>query len=156
VCLIVDANAAGTFLCRRSAVTDWLLGKHGNPRLVVGGKLRDELIRLTEARRLLVQLHRAGRLRTEPAQKVAGEVPRALACAPCKSNDSHILALARLTGARTLATFDENLIADFRNPALIHSPRGSVYRLPAKHGHLLRHTPSSCGIRPSSAHRKNR
>ena len=56
-----------------------------------------------------------------------------------------MLALAIVSGARTLASDDNALTADFRNKAIIDSPRGSIYRDPVKHGRLLRHT-TSCGI----------
>jgi predicted nucleic acid-binding protein len=145
MCLIVDANAAGDFLARRSVVTDWLLGRRGNPRLVAAGKLKEELFRIGSVGRLLAQLERAGRLRSPPSETVSLE-EKHLRGQKCKSNDVHVLALAIVSGARTLVTQDVALINDFRNAIIINKPRGSVYRDPAKHRHLLRHTPSSCGV----------
>jgi hypothetical protein len=60
MCLIVDANAAGDFLARRSAVTEWLLGSKGKPRLVAAAKLNEELFRIEPVRRLLVQFRGPG------------------------------------------------------------------------------------------------
>jgi len=155
VCLIVDANAAGRFLTSAGDVRNWLLGKTGNPRLVAAGALKEELGRLSEVRRLLVTLERAGRLKSADADKLSQEHARLRVNGICRSNDHHVLALAIASGARTLATFDDALTQDFRNAAIINGPRGSVYRDPAVHTHLLRHTPSSCGVR-SAGNRKRR
>lgn len=146
VCLIVDANIASRFLGQPGPVMDWLLGSRGNPRLVAAGKLREELARLDSVRRVLVRLDQAGRLRSADlnALNLAGR--HLHAGRQCCSNDHHILALATVTGARPLATLDDGLARDFRNARIINRPRGSIYKDPEPHGHLLRHTPSSCGV----------
>ena len=144
VCLIVDANAH-TFLSQPSAVSRWLLGAKGDPRLVADGLLKAELFKIESARRLLVQLDRAGRLRSH-FEMLAAEVKYVKSKMGCQSNDTHVIALARVSGARTLVTFDGKLTGDFRDPKIINNPRGSVYRDDAKHKHLLRHTTQSCGI----------
>ena len=59
----------------------------------------------------------------------------------CVSDDPHIIALARVSGARTLCSNDNNLHTDFKNQRLLSHPRGGVYQN-ANHGHLLRHTRS--------------
>jgi len=145
VCLIVDANVAPKFLVESSAIIDWLFGERGAPRLVAAGKVREELAKNKDVRRQLVTLERAGRLRSADAEMLRQDEQRIRTMAACVSNDPHVIALAIVSGARTLATDDNDLAADFRNKAIIDSPRGSIYRDPAKHGHLLRHT-SSCGI----------
>jgi len=148
VCLIVDANAA-EFLARSSAITKWLLGTKGNPRLVAAGRLREELLRVEAVRRFLAVLDRAGRLRHVDAERLEPEEDRLRLGHRCRSNDCHVLALAIVSGARTLATHDHALMHDFRNARIISQPRGSVYRDPTKHARLLRHTPSSCGVHSS-------
>jgi predicted nucleic acid-binding protein len=155
VCLIVDANAAGEFLAKSSAIRDWLGSSRGEPRLVAAGLLRRELARLSEVRRFLVQLDRAGRLRSADEHRLRREEERLRASSLCGSNDSHVLALAIVTGARTLATFDQALIDDFRNAGIVSGPRGSVYRDPGTHAHLLRHTPS-CGVQSTGSRRRRR
>jgi hypothetical protein len=147
VCLIVDANVAKEFLCQAGPVTAWLSRSKGSPRLVAAGKLRKELALIAEVRHLLVVLERDGKLRGADPVKLQSEERRLQAAGHCQSNDSHILALALVTGARTLATLDATLIRDFRNKLIIDNPRGSVYSKPDNHGHLLKHTPRSCGIR---------
>jgi hypothetical protein len=145
VCLIVDANVAPKFLVQSSAIVDWLFGERGAPRLVAAGKLREELARNKDVSRQLVTLERAGRLRFVDAERIRHEEQRLRATAACASNDPHVLALAIVSGARTLATDDNALAADFKNKAIIDQPRGSIYRDPEKHGRLLRHT-TSCGV----------
>jgi hypothetical protein len=153
VCLIVDANAAGRFLASAGPVRNWLLGETGEPRLVAAGALKEELGRLDGVRRLLVTLDRAGRLKSADADSLSQEHARLRAGGMCRSNDHHVLALAIVSGARTLATFDNALTQDFRNAAIINGPRGSVYRDPDVHTHLLRHTPTSCGVRSTGNRR---
>jgi hypothetical protein len=144
VCLIVDANVAPKFLVQSGAIVDWLFGERGSPRLVAAGKLQEELATNDGVRRQLVALDRAGRLRRADAERLRKEEQRLRTSATCASNDLHVLALAIVSGTRTLATDDNALAADFRNKQIIDGPRGSIYRDPEKHGRLLRHTSSCC------------
>ena len=45
----------------------------------------------------------------------------------CASDDEHVIALARVSGARLLFTNDGDLQADFKNPGIINGPRGVIY-----------------------------
>ena len=134
MCAIVDANvrdqvfgdsptAAGRFF------RDWLFSGRGG-LLVVGGKLKLELsdnnrnINFLTAYRQLAQ---SGRARSIPDADVDAETDSLEAQHICRSNDAHILALARLSGARLLFSNDSALQTDFRNPEIINNPRGSVY-----------------------------
>ncbi len=54
----------------------------------------------------------------------------------CKSNDSHMLALARAGNVRLQCTEDADLIVDFRNKAIIDNPRGNIHSA-SRHNHLL-------------------
>jgi hypothetical protein len=143
MCLIVEANLAG--LVFRSPpdsnfvpVLDWL-EKDGC--LILGGRLGSELVRLAEAQRYLLALLRAGRAKRVAEEVMTAEEEAVLKTGLCRSNDCHVLALARASGARTLCTHDKALQKDFRNPQLISKPRGSVYQRKA-HARLLRHTRS--------------
>jgi hypothetical protein len=153
VCLIVDANVAKEFLAKPGAITEWLLGSRGRPRLVAAGKLKDELFKLESVRRVLVQLERAGRLRSIDDSALSRDVKTLTAEGFCQSNDHHVLALARVSGARTLATLDQALSNDFGNAAIISKPRGKVYRDHEMHEHLLCHT-TSCGVKPRPPRRR--
>ena len=44
-----------------------------------------------------------------------------------KSDDVHILALAKASGARLLYTGDKSLIQDFKNRKIINNPSGKIY-----------------------------
>ena len=139
----------------KSHVTDWLFGDKGDPRLVAAGKLMRELARLDSVRRLLATLNRAGRLRSVDAAQLRQEEARLRAGRHCRSNDIHVLGLAIASGARTLATFDHALANDFRDAKLINRPRGRIYRDHENHGHLLCHTPASCGVRSAGNRRES-
>jgi hypothetical protein len=146
VCLIVDADVAGLFLAQPSAIRKWLAGRRGNPRLVAAGKLKRELVKIQEVRDYLVELNRAGLLRSSFGEDVLHQIETRLRKSRvCVSNDLHVLALAIVSGARTIATKDRSLAKDIGNKKIIDKPRGSIYRRPNSHSHLLRHT-SSCGI----------
>ena len=155
MCLIVDANAATGFLARPSAIVDWLLGERGAPKLVAAGKLRDELALISGVRRLLTRREQAGRLRSADAGRLRNAENRLRHTLQCRSNDHHILALAIVSGARTLVTHDDALTSDFTNHRIISSPRGEVYRDPERHSKLLCHT-TSCGIRADRNRKKRR
>ena len=45
----------------------------------------------------------------------------------CKSDDPHVLALARVSGARLLFSNDGNLIEDFQKNSILRRPPGKVY-----------------------------
>lgn len=146
MCIIVDANAAAQ-LCQPSltqdaqAIVDWIEKNDG--RVVHGGELTNELFANNRVARWLRVLSQAGRAIQVPASSVSTEVCQVQELALCFSNDLHILALARLSGARLLFSYDQTLHTDFTNPALVNKPRGKVYQNVA-HRHLL--TKKGCKI----------
>jgi predicted nucleic acid-binding protein len=147
VCLIVDTNLAARVFAEPSEadfapILDWL---ERDGCLVVGGPLAGELARIERARRYLLGLLRAGRARRIPDVQVDEERRTVEDMDLCRSNDIHVLALARASGARVVCTHDRDLQRDFRNPAILSRPRGSVYQR-REHARLLRHS-SSCGLR---------
>ncbi len=147
MCLLVDANLAAAVFARPphadfSPVLGWL--EKGDGCVVYGGRLATELDRVGEGRRFLRSLLQAGRARLLPERDIDAEETVVAGTDLCRSDDPHILALARVSGARTLCTHDRNLQRDFRNSRLISAPRGSIYQRP-EHSRLLRHT-GSCGL----------
>jgi hypothetical protein len=143
MCLIVDANLAGLVFASPAEadfvpILDWLLEKDG--RLVFGGHLGTELDRVERARRFLRALLQAGRAIRIPDEAVQEEEAVVRNTGHCQSNDSHVVALARVSGARTLCTHDRDLQQDFSNPKLVSNPRGKIYQR-REHHRLLRHTP---------------
>jgi predicted nucleic acid-binding protein len=156
VCLIVDANLASTVFASPphpdfTPVLDWLDKQDG--RIVFGGRLAIELERLEKARRYLRTLLQAGRAWRLSDEFIDEEEVVVADSGLCRSNDSHVIALARVSGARTLCTHDGDLQTDFKNPQLVSNPRGSIYKYNRpSHIKLLRHT-SSCGRLPRGRRR---
>lgn len=146
MCVIVDANlAAAVFgnsgLADFRPVVEWISSPKKNGQLVAGGQLVDELSRVAGARRYLRSLQQAGRVRLIPDEEVRKEERRVHNSGLCQSNDHHVIALARVSGARTLCSNDRDLCRDFKNPQIISKPRGHIYRN-SRHIHLLKHTRS--------------
>ena len=139
MCLIVDNDVGQTFFSSQRGdpyfpALDWIRRKDG--RLVVGGRLWIKEYHGTQRANLVQSLEQAGRAIIYPASIVNAEEDAVKA--DCNSNDAHVIALARVSGARVLCTLDGTLEADFKNRALVDSPRGHIYKN-ASHQHLLRH-----------------
>lgn len=134
MCAIVDANIrdqvfgdaqseAGKFFL------DWLLKPNGGT-LALGGRLRSELSdcgRNQSFLRAYNQLRFNGRVRDVADGIVDAETETLAASQICRSNDAHVLALARVSGARLLYTNDQALQQDFGDPQIVTNPRGRVY-----------------------------
>jgi hypothetical protein len=154
VCLIVDANRAAAVFASPPQpdflpIFDWLEQRDGC--LVYGGRLATELTRVEKARRYLRTLLQAGRARFFTDEAIRVEEAAVANTGLCQSNDLHVVALARVSGARILCTHDRDLQRDFRNHQLISNPRGSIYQR-REHARLLRHS-SSCGRLPQRRRR---
>ena len=109
--------------------------------LVVGGRLREELYRSATAGRAIQEWIRTRRaVDTEDLRpgEVEFETLALEAAGACRSNDEHVIALARVSGARLLCSKDQLLHQDFRNRELVSNPRGRVYQT-SDHTHLLMH-----------------
>ena len=134
MCAIVDANVrdqvfgdaqsdAGKFFL------DWLLKPNGGT-LALGGKLRQELSddgRNQNFMKVYGQLRLNGRVRDVTDSVVDAETETLTTAKICRSNDAHVLALARVSGARLLYTNDQYLQDDFNNPQIINEPRGLIF-----------------------------
>ena len=145
MCVIIDANRASVVFREPpdpdfAPILDWLLQEGGE--LVFGGRLAAELEGVGKAKRFLRALVVAGRARRVPDAEVEAEEEVVQRTGYCRSDDPHVIALARRSGARTLCTEDRDLFRDFRDLRLV-KPKGSIYRN-RTHAHLLRHT-NSCG-----------
>ncbi len=98
--------------------------------MALGGKLRQELSddgKNQNFMRIYNQLGLNGRVKDIPDSIVDSEMETLEAQQICRSNDAHILALARVSGARLLYTNDQALQRDFNNPQIVSDPRGQVY-----------------------------
>ncbi len=148
MCVIVDVNCAFlVFVASPHAdfipLSEWLGDPKKDGCVVVGGQLRRELGRRDETRRYILGLARAARAKIFPDSAIDEETVRLKRSGGCRCNDPHVIALARISGARTLCSRDKALHADFKNPNLVCDPPGAIYQV-AGHVSLLKHTPS-CG-----------
>ena len=130
MCTILDANVAHEILDRNvsaagKAFRDCIDSRKA--KLLLGGKLRQELSRQTGLREQLRGMILAGRIKSINDQKVNREAQSLRNQGLCRSNDFHIIALARLGGARLLYSNDKDLHQDFKNKKLIDKPRGKIY-----------------------------
>lgn len=135
--IIVDASCAHLLVAkpvgeRCLPVYRWIADGHG--RIVYGGTLRQELFKIGDLRRLLRLWWGAGRAIDIEDRLVDDEEKRIKRL--CKSNDVHVIALARVSTTRLLFTNDKPLMSDFKNSNLIENPRGQIYST-KRHTHLL-------------------
>ena len=131
MCAIVDASAAHQILTDSPSdagreLFNWI-GK-GYRRLVVGGRLTDELkICGRGVEPLIYELIQSGNARSLPSDKVTEREQEIQRDPGIRSDDPHVIALAQLSGARLLFSDDRALSRDFMDTSLIHSPYGHVY-----------------------------
>lgn len=138
--LIVDTNCISKTLCA-SPSDDFrpVLAalRTGKKKIAVGGtKLKQEYARLKEIWGYLISLEQAGRAVLVLDRKVDEEQAIVEKSLPLVSDDPHIIALARVSGARLLCSHDKALHQDFTNVAIVPRPKGKVYQ-DAHHAHLL-------------------
>lgn len=132
MCAIIDNNVRHEVFGGAEVQTeagkyflDWLDNRHG--RLVVGGKLLEELSEYAGFRNWLRRALAVGRARRFSDAAVDAETDALQSRNVCKSNDAHVLALAIVSGARLLFTNDDNLQGDFTNRQILPGARGRVY-----------------------------
>ena len=143
VCVIVDINVAKRVLIHNND-KDYLklhkaiYSKTNSPvvKIVYGGKLTDEYVKDAEVMQTALLLMSAGKAQKVDYHVVSKEAMLIKNSLRYKSNDEHILALARVSGARILASSDKDLKTDFKDQLLINKPRGKIYGSPT-HGSLL-------------------
>lgn len=141
MCVIVDMNVASTVLLNPTdktfaPVRDRLFGTKRPIRLVYGGQLVEEYSKNRALRRSLFKLKQAARVFQVNDGVVKIETKNLRNSGVCRSNDAHIIALARVSKARVLISLDDDLIRDFKNARLIDQPRGKIYKQPS-HSRLL-------------------
>lgn len=131
MCAIVDANVGHEVFGDAQSEAgryflDWLNRTNGGT-LVIGGKLREELGANLNFLRWLRAAVGQGRAISVNDDRVDAEAESLRAQGDCRSNDEHVLALARISGARLLFTNDRALQDDFRDHAIVSSVRGRIY-----------------------------
>jgi hypothetical protein len=144
MCIIIDSNCASKVFTS-PPLTDflplhrWINDRNGS--MVLGGKNKQELFRIEKARLAIIEWNRRSKAFFINDDEIAAK-DRELCAQPVRptSNDSHMLALAIVSGARWLcSTGDTALCNDFKNPKLLPKRRGRIYKY-ASHGSRLDHT----------------
>ena len=143
MCIIVDANRMGAFLADppeedAAPVRRWIDTGGGRVVYSTGGKFAEEV--RGHAKQRLLRYSQAGRAKFVPEHRFIDD--QNTLQARIRSDDPHVLALARATGVRLLYTGDVDLIADFKDKAILDKPRGKIYSR-AANANLL--TKSACG-----------
>lgn len=144
MCMIIDSNRLGVFLSDQMAedvkpIHGWLNKGWGNLVYSTGGAFADEVGGRSRAK--LARYAQAGRATVIPASAFKDDESQLSDNSAVRSDDPHVLALARYSGARVLYTGDKALIDDFKNKQLIDKPRGKIYT-GARNARLL--TRSTC------------
>ena len=130
MCAILDADVAHQVFGEArppagEAFFDWI--NSGGMRLVVGGKLLEELDHDSRFRVWRQQAVQAGRVRIMPMDRIEASMADLRNQGACQSNDVHVIALAQVSGARLLYSNDLSLHQDFGDRQLINRPRGKIY-----------------------------
>ena len=130
MCIIVDANRMGTFLADPvredvAPIHRWLEKRSGTLVYSTGGKFESEIG--ATSRRKLLSYVQAGRAKLVDAADFDEDEQRLNNNAVLRSDDPHVLALARFSGARVLFTADGDLRDDFKDKRFIDNPRGKIY-----------------------------
>jgi hypothetical protein len=137
MCIIVDANVAHEFgrqfTVEALAIFEWLMKDGGT--IAAGGRVKRELVK-TRFRNIYHTLLLAGRLYQYDDNEVDRDEANVIAQLDLRSDDPHVIALARISLCRLLFSRDQDLHADFCDPAILR-PRGRVYQ-DKSHDHLLR------------------
>jgi hypothetical protein len=143
MCLIVDTNVAHKILLRiddpdfKDVHARLFAVKQPAAALVYGGRLAREYAGNDRIRRVVLALERNGAAIRISNNLVEGETAWAVASGLCRSDDPHIIGLARAANVRLLCSHDRELHTDFTNGALLGNPRGKVFQT-RRHRPLLR------------------
>lgn len=130
MCIIIDNCVVVNVLLERNTKYCHILKAlfDRKNKLIIGGLLKDEYLRNNNIRQIIKQLDQSGISKIIPKSEIEHEKQLVEDSGHCISNDTHIIALARVGGARVLCSDDAKLQADFKNPSLISAPRGKIYK----------------------------
>ena len=130
MCIIIDTNKMPAFL--KSPLSEdmkpihtWLSKRGGSFVYTTYGTYGKEL---KDFEHKLRSYYQSGQAKLYTEEQIAPEEKKVREINKHKSNDVHILALARASGARLLCTGDKKLITDFTNTKIIlPKPKGKIY-----------------------------
>jgi hypothetical protein len=146
VCAIIDACVATRVFVNKkdsdfARIQALMLAR--KLEIVYGGELAREYAKITSVARLVRLLDQAGVAKKYDDTVVNAEDKKVKRLNVCTSNDTHIIALARVAHARLLCSADQKLHTDFKNKKLIDKPRGRIYQSPV-HDDLLKRKCQVC------------
>ena len=129
MCIIIDTNQIHNFLKDPPSddtqpIHTWLSKRRGSFVYAIDGRYGEELEFVKKRLEVYV---RNGQARVFTEKQTAPEKEHLENLGQHISNDIHILALARASGARLLYTSDQNLMDDFKKKEIIDKPRGKIY-----------------------------
>ncbi len=130
MCVIVDANVGHeVFGPSQSEAGAFLLNqiRPDRKQLVVGGELLRELTQNHSFVTWLGDAQEFGLARQVRDDQVDAETETLQSQGICRSNDEHVIALARVSGARLLFTNDNALQDDFRDRRIVGGTQGRIY-----------------------------
>lgn len=138
MCLIIDANVIAEVL-QKEPKDEYLPVKSAMVQRkavgIYGGKLRREYEKVAKLRQLILEYDRQGMLRRVGDAEVDKATNVFAKDRRLKSDDPHVLGLAKVANVRLLVSHDHDLHIDFTNPDLM-SPAGRVYQ-DKSHQHLI-------------------
>ena len=128
MCLIVDANVSHRVFGDNPTLAGERLRTaldNNRRKIVIGGKLRFELLQSDAFKTWFIQASLAGFVRDLADGEVNQRAERLRERAVCRSDDEHVVALALISRSHVLCTSDTSLMADFKNGRIV-SPPGSI------------------------------
>lgn len=137
MCLLIDTNCASKLAngdAEAEPIAKWLTKR--TSKITLGGtKLLAEYAKVGKFRALLRILDERGQLERQDDALVDTLTKKLMDDGALVSDDPHIVALATISGTRTLYSNDQALHEDFCSTTFF-KPKGRVYQSP-DHAHLL-------------------
>lgn len=146
MCAIIDACVATQVFLEKeendfTKIRELLIKR--KLQIVYGGDLAREYTKILKVLRVIKAFDQAGIAKKISDSDVDDENQAIVRLGLCKSNDTHVIALARVSKARLLCSADNLLHTDFKNKQLIDKPRGRIYQN-SRHDNLLRRKCKQC------------
>jgi len=129
--VIIDANKSTMFFGKNQNLKTLFeyIQKSGMLKIQTGGTtLLGEYKKTSSILQILSAFEQAGLVNSVRNETVDAEEGELKNNEDCRSNDLHIIALARTSRARILVSDDRLLGLDFNDPGLVSAPRGFVYK----------------------------
>jgi hypothetical protein len=128
MCIIIDTCCANVLqdkdLPQGKLILNWI--KSGG-KIVSGGRLEAEL-KGTKLQSLLAAWSLSGRLISYDPDEISAAAAQ-IQLEKMKSNDLHVVALARVSGAMAVVTKDKDLMQDLKKSGQVDPPR-KIYPFP--------------------------